>query len=68
MRIINIQTQPECIPEVAAWLYQQWGHWSPGSSVEKRIQALTERCQDDELPVTFIAVEDGEVVGTVVKD
>ena len=64
MRIINIQTQPRCIPEVAAWLYQQWGRLTPGSSLEKTIQKLTDRCQNNDLPVTFIAEEDKKVVGT----
>ena len=60
MEIINIQTQPECIPEVAAWLYQEWGRLTPGASLEKKIQELTEQCQNDDLPVTFIAKEGGK--------
>jgi predicted N-acetyltransferase YhbS len=65
MHIINIRTQPHHIPEVAGWLFAEWGHLTPGSSVERSIQRLTERCQTDDLPVTFIAIEENDVVGTV---
>jgi predicted N-acetyltransferase YhbS len=65
MQFININTQPEHIPEVAEWLFKEWGHLSPGSTLEQRIQRLQERGRDTELPVTFIAVEDGQAVGTV---
>ena len=65
MQIINIGTQPEHIPEVAHWLFTEWGHLTPGSSVERSIRRLTERCQSADLPVTFIAVEEQQVVGTV---
>jgi predicted N-acetyltransferase YhbS len=65
MHIISIQAQPHHIPEVAGWLLAEWGHLTPGSSIEKSIQRLTERCQTDELPITFVAIEGDDVVGTV---
>lgn len=65
MKIANIHTQPECIPEIAAWLQQEWGHLSPEKTLDDRIRHLSERCRNDDLPVTFIAIADDENVGTV---
>lgn len=65
MHILNIQVQPHHIPEVAGWLFTEWGHLTPGSSVERTIQRLTERCRTDDLPATFIATDGDDVVGTV---
>ena len=71
MKIVNIQTQPKCIPEIAAWFHQEWGHLSSDKTLDDRIRHLTERCRNDDLPVTFVAandgdrVEDDEIVGTV---
>lgn len=65
MNIVNIRHRPACIPEVAAWLHREWGHLSPGKTLEARIAGITERCRDDDLPVTFVAVEGDAPVGTV---
>lgn len=71
MRIVNIRHQPDCIPEIAAWLHQEWGHLAPGTTLADRVQRLTERCANDDLPVTFVAIDgddgigDADVVGTV---
>ncbi len=63
MKIVNIQTQPDCIPEIAAWLHQEWGYLSPEKTLDDRIRRLTERCRADDLPVTFMAINDDKVGG-----
>lgn len=65
MEIFNIKIHPEFIPEIAAWLFNEWGHLTPGASVERSIQRLRDRCLHDTLPLTFIAIEDGQPVGTI---
>jgi predicted N-acetyltransferase YhbS len=65
MQILNIKSHSELIPEVAAWLFHEWGHLTPGASVERNIQRLQDRCLNNTLPLTFVAVEDGQPVGTI---
>lgn len=65
MQILNIKTHPEFIPEVALWLFNEWGHLTPGSSLERSMQRLRERCVKDTIPLTFVAIENGQPVGTI---
>lgn len=65
MEIINIKDHRKCIPEVAGWLFQEWGHLTPGASLELSIHKLKERCIEDKIPLTFVAVENRQVVGTI---
>lgn len=64
MQIVNITTQSQHIPKVAAWLYHEWGHLHPGSTLESEIRDL-QQSGTDQLPLTFIAVKDNQLLGTV---
>lgn len=65
MKIVNIKEHKEVIPEVAGWLYNEWGHLTSGSSLEKTITRLRERSENNTIPLTFVALEDGQPVGTI---
>lgn len=56
---------PETIPQIAGWLYQEWGRFNPGASVERGIQRLEQRLDRDHVPLTLVAHADGQPVGTV---
>jgi predicted N-acetyltransferase YhbS len=53
------------IPEVAGWLHNEWGHLTPGSSLERTITRLRERTENDTIPLAFVALEDDQPVGTI---
>ncbi len=55
----------EAIPQVARWLFDEWGCLLPGGSVERAIARLHERLRRDQLPLTLVGIEAEEVIGTV---
>jgi predicted N-acetyltransferase YhbS len=55
----------ELAPVLAAWHHQEWGRLMPEWSHEQalaELQSHTGRCQ---VPTTFVALEDGRLVGSV---
>lgn len=47
-----------------AWLYREWGHRRSGSSLARSIEIFLARAQDGALPMAFVAIADGQPVGT----
>ncbi len=62
--IAYLADHPDAVPDVARWWFEQWGPTSPGGSLEEMTDKLRSTLDDDELPVTIIAMIDGEVVGS----
>jgi predicted N-acetyltransferase YhbS len=65
MEFLYLIDRPEFLPTVAAWHHDEWGYIRPGDSVEARQQRLAEECGHCEIPTTIIAVETGQVVGSI---
>jgi predicted N-acetyltransferase YhbS len=65
MQIRHLADCSAAIPQIARWLYDEWGRFLPGASVERGISRLQERIHRDRVPLTFVAVEGEAVVGTV---
>jgi hypothetical protein len=55
---------PEFIPLLAEWHYREWAYLRPGDSVANRIAMLGERSARRELPITFVALEGIELLGS----
>ncbi|MGQ0556386.1 MAG: hypothetical protein ACT4PN_10660 [Nitrospiraceae bacterium] len=55
----------EAIPHIAHWLFDEWGRFLPGTSIEESIARLHERLHRDQLPLTLVAMEAGAAIGTV---
>jgi len=55
----------EAIPQVARWLFDEWGRFLPGASVERGIARLQERLHRDSIPLTLVATDAEAVLGTV---
>jgi predicted N-acetyltransferase YhbS len=54
----------EVLPTVASWLQRQW--WAAGGGLaERAADRLRERAQRDRLPLTLVALRDGQPIGTV---
>ena len=60
-----LDKQPEFIPVVAEWHWQEWGHTDPGSSVESWTTGLALQAGADQIPGTLVAVADGAPLGAV---
>jgi predicted N-acetyltransferase YhbS len=65
MQIRHLADCPAAIPQIARWLYDEWGRLLPGASVERGISLLQERIHRDRVPLTLVATEGESVVGTV---
>lgn len=64
MQIEYLADHPEALPLLAEWQHQEWGYIRPGDTIEKRRARLERFSQRDRIPLTVIALEDGEVLGS----
>ncbi len=63
-QIVFLAEQPAAIPEIAAWLFGQWGHRKPGTTVEDSIRRLTGQANPGSIPFALLALRDGAPAGT----
>lgn len=64
MEIKPLAADPTLITTVAGWLFNEWGHHNPGSSHQRAIQRLSERVGSTTIPITLVAFEADQSVGT----
>ncbi len=65
MKISPLVERPEFAAQVAAWGFAEWGHLTPGQTLEGRMARIREKMNVDRVPVAFIALDDGgALVGT----
>lgn len=50
---------PEVVPTVARWIFDEWGHERPGSSVEALAEDIRAKLDPTRLPIQLIALSDG---------
>lgn len=55
----------EFIPILARWMHEEWGYLYPEHTFEIRKGLIAERANKDRIPLTLVAIEDDEPVGTV---
>ena len=65
MKIAYLKEYSEWIPTVAQWFYEEWGIFHPGLDVKGIVKRLHERTNTDKIPMTLVAVEHNEVIGTI---
>jgi GNAT superfamily N-acetyltransferase len=64
MRIDNLKQHPDFLPTLAQWHQGQWGELNPQKTLEMRISSLGMHLGALPIPVTFVAVEDNEPLGS----
>jgi GNAT superfamily N-acetyltransferase len=65
MKVKHLAEHPDVIPTLAAWVYDQWGHWmSSDTTPETLCREFERRMVQGQIPETFVAVEDDVPVGT----
>jgi len=65
MEVKHLADRPEAIPTLAAWVYDQWGHWmSPDATPETLAREFEKRTIPGCIPETFVAVEGDAPLGT----
>ncbi|MBN1812726.1 MAG: GNAT family N-acetyltransferase [Anaerolineae bacterium] len=65
MKVKHLAAHLDAVPTLAAWVYDQWGHWmSPATTPETLCREFERRAVQGRIPETFVAMEDGVPVGT----
>jgi GNAT superfamily N-acetyltransferase len=65
MKVTHLAEHPDTIPTLAAWVYNQWGHWmSAGITLETLAREFEKRTIPGCIPETFVAVEENTPLGT----
>ena len=64
MSIDYLADHPEFVRTLAEWQHGEWGHLRPGESVEARMARLGKFTKRDRIPLTVVAHENGELLGS----
>lgn len=65
MQILNLKEKQEHISKIAKLLFDQWGHLTPGSTLDSAIEKVEMRCRGNGIPSAFVAETDSKPAGTV---
>jgi N-acetylglutamate synthase-like GNAT family acetyltransferase len=64
VRISYLIEHPEYVPQLARWLFEEWGAILGEKTLEVRIKKLSAHLSRDELPIAWVAHANGQVFGT----
>jgi GNAT superfamily N-acetyltransferase len=64
VRIEYIGDHPDLVETVARWQWQEWGHLDPADSLAARITSLRDQRDPNRIPITYVALEGEEPLGT----
>jgi len=64
MKIEYLADNIALVPIIAHWHHEEWGHFNPGDSVEKRIANLQTHLGKRQIPTTFVALFGGILLGS----
>ncbi len=64
MTISYLNEHPEFIPQLAEWLFAQWGGMLSEKGIEPRVRKLQGHLSEDKLAIAWVAHENGEPLGT----
>ncbi len=65
MRIEYLADHRSLVPLLAQWHHGEWSHFRPDETIGGRAQRLSASAQREGYPVTFVALSDGELLGSV---
>src|SRR5258708_25458313 len=64
VRITYLIDHPDYIPQLAQWLFEQWGAILGEKTHEARIKKLNAHMNRDQLPIAWVAHANGQLLGT----
>ena len=64
IKIEHLKEHRAAIPEISGWLHAEWGHQMPDIFPSKLTKIYENRLSLHQIPETFVALQDHEVVGT----
>lgn len=61
--------EPDVLPTVSRWWFDQWGHVNPSVTLEQQTEDIRAAMSRDKVPVHVVALQDSEPVGVaMLKD
>jgi GNAT superfamily N-acetyltransferase len=63
-RYIFLADQPELLPILAAWFYDEWGRHNPPGSRESMQRVLGEFLNRDQIPLTIVRLRESEPIAS----
>ena len=60
----NLAQYPTYIDQISAWFFEEWGGGIEERTFEQFSEDLNERMNIDKLPVAFVALASGDLIGT----
>ena len=64
VQISYLIDHPEYIPQLAQWLFEEWGWILVDETLETRTEKLKTHMSRDKLPIAWIAHANGQLLGT----
>lgn len=64
MTIDYLADHPEALDTIVQWTHQEWGHVRGGETLEQRRARFAGSLNRDRIPLTVVALENGEVLGS----
>jgi len=64
MKIVSLKEHKQFISTLAKWHYDEWSYLHYVDSVERRISEFEDELGSEEIPKTFVAVDDDVLVGS----
>ena len=64
VRISYLIDYPEYVPQLAQWLFEQWGSILGEKTLQARIKKLNAHINRDQLPIAWVAHANGQLLGT----
>lgn len=64
MTIEYLADHPQFLSALAQWQHAEWGYIRPGDTVEARMARLQSSVQIGRIPLTVVALADGELLGS----
>jgi GNAT superfamily N-acetyltransferase len=61
--LILLAENPELVPILARWHFEEWGHLTPDRPFEQWVERMQGRANRDQIPLTVVAFEGEEPVG-----
>lgn len=64
MTIEYLADHPETLDTIVQWTHREWGHVRGGETLEQRRARFAGSLNRDRIPLTVVALENGEVLGS----
>jgi len=64
MLILNLKDKPEHLLPLAQWHHAEWSYLNPLRSFDQRVQEMQEDLEGKAIPTTFVAEDNGELLGS----